>query len=168
MKKYIITDPCYLINDDAAWRRYCDLIFDEKGYMNAWRRYCDLIFDEKGYMNADNGAAFIAEQLGTTVQVASTGYGDWANSLDCVKGPNRLVNDGCFCADAGMVCFCELTPQVERALRDLGPGAYAEIEAEDPVCEFDCTDRDWTRVRITDGASVYMSEECDYEDEDDY
>ena len=140
MKKYVLTDPCYLINDDAAWRRYCG-----------------LIFDEKGYMNVDNGAAFIAEQLGTTVQVASTG-----------KGPNRLKNDGCFCADAGMVCFCELTPQVERALRNLGPGAYAEIEAEDPVCEFDCTDRDWTRVKITDGASVYMSEECDYEDEDDY
>ena len=115
MKKYVLTDPCYLINDDAAWRRYCGLIFDEKG-----------------------------------------------------KGPNRLKNDGCFCADAGMVCFCELTPQVERALRNLGPGAYAEIEAEDPVCEFDCTDRDWTRVKITDGASVYMSEECDYEDEDDY
>ena len=141
MKKYVLTDPCYLINDDAAWRRYCG-----------------LIFDEKGYMNVDNGAAFIAEQLGTTVQVASTGYGDWANSLACVKGPNRLKNDGCFCADAGMVCFC----------RNLGPGAYAEIEAEDPVCEFDCTDRDWTRVKITDGASVYMSEECDYEDEDDY
>ena len=35
MKRYIITDPCYLINDDAAWRRYCGLIFDEKGYMNA-------------------------------------------------------------------------------------------------------------------------------------
>ena len=33
MKRYIITDPCYLINDDAAWRRYCGLIFDEKGYM---------------------------------------------------------------------------------------------------------------------------------------
>ena len=43
MKKYILTDPCYLINDDAAWRRYCDLIFDDKGY------FC-----------ADNGAAFIA------------------------------------------------------------------------------------------------------------
>ena len=89
MKKYVLTDPCYLISDEFAWNRYCN-----------------LIFDEKGYMNADNGAAFIAEQLGTTVQVASTGYGDWANSLACVKGPNRLKNDGCFCADAGMVCFC--------------------------------------------------------------
>ena len=86
-----------------------------------------------------------------------------------MKGPNRLVNDGCFCADAGMVCFCELTPQVERALRDLDPGAYAEIEAEDPVCEFDCSNRDWTRVRITDGTSVYMSEECEFfDDEGDY
>ena len=152
MKRYVLTDPCYLINDDAAWRRYCD-----------------LIFDDKGYFRADNGAAFIAEQLGTPVQVASTGYGDWANSLACVKGHNRLNNDGCFCADAGMVCFCELTPQVERALRDLGPGAYAEIEAEDPVCEFDCSNRDWTRIKITDGASVYMSEECDFcDDEDDY
>ena len=152
MKRYIITDPCYLINDDAAWRRYCA-----------------LIFDDKGYMNVDNGAAFIAEQLGTTVPVAGTGYGDWANSLACVKGTNRLNNDGCFCADAGMVCFCELTPQVERALRDLGPGAYAEIEAEDPVCEFDLADRDWTRIKITDGASVYMSEECEFfDDEDDY
>ena len=103
------------------------------------------------------------------MQVAGTGYGDWANSLACVKGPSRLVNDGCFCADAGMVCFCELTPQVERALRDLGPGAYAEIEAENPVCEFDCADRDWTRIKITDGTSVYMSEECDFfDDEDDY
>ena len=106
MKRYILTDPCYLINDEFAWRRYCD-----------------MIFDEKGYMSVDNGAAFIAEQLGTTVQVAGTGYGDWTNSLACVKGTNRLNNDGCFCADAGMVCFCELTPQVERALRDLGPGS---------------------------------------------
>ena len=57
---------------------------------------------------------------------------------------------------------------VERALRDLGPGAYAEIEAEDPVCEFDCSNRDWTRIKITDGASVYMSEECEFYDEDDY
>ena len=152
MKRYVLTDPCYLINDEFAWRRYCD-----------------LIFDDKGYMNADNGAAFIAEQLGAPVQVASTGYGDWANSLACVKGTNRLANDGYFCADAGLVCFCEITPQVERALRDLGPGAYAEIEAEDPVCEFDCTNRDWTSVKITDGNSVYMSEECEFcEDEDEY
>ena len=53
-------------------------------------------------------------------------------------------------------------------MRDLGPGAYAEIEAEDPVCEFDCSNRDWTRIKITDGASVYMSEECEFYDEDDY
>ena len=45
---------------------------------------------------------------------------------------------------------------------------YAEIEAEDPVCEFDCTNRDWTRVKITDGNSIYMSEECEFYDEDDY
>ena len=50
----------------------------------------------------------------------------------------------------------------------MGPGAYAEIEAEDPVCEFDCTDPGWTRIKITDGNSVYMSEECDCDDEDDY
>ena len=140
MKKYIITDPCYLISDNAIWGGYRELTFDD-----------------------------IAEQLGTTVQVASTGYGDWTNSLACVKGPNRLMNGGYFCADAGMVCFCELTPQVERALRDLGPGAYAEIEAEDPVCEFDCSNRDWTRIKITDGNSIYRSEECDFfDDEDDY
>ena len=28
-----------------------------------------------------------------------------------------------------------------------------------------CSNRDWTRVKITDGASVYMSEECDCEDD---
>ena len=110
MKKYVLTDPCYLISDEFAWNRYCN-----------------LIFDEKGYMNADNGAAFIAEQLGTTVQVASTGYGDWANSLACVKGPNRLKNDGCFCADAGMVCFCKLRRRIRYAnliaLTVTGPGS---------------------------------------------
>ena len=37
MKRYIITDPCYLINDDAAWRRYCGLIFDEKKALTALR-----------------------------------------------------------------------------------------------------------------------------------
>ena len=30
MKRYVLTDPCYLINDDAAWSRYCDLIFDDE------------------------------------------------------------------------------------------------------------------------------------------
>ena len=145
MKKYVLTDPCYLVNDESAWYRYCD-----------------LIFDDKGYMNVDNGADFIAEQLGAPVQVASTGYGDWANSLACVKGANLLVNAGYFCADAGLVCFCEITPQVKRALCNLCPGAYAEIEAENPVCEFDCTDPGWTRIKITDDNSVYMSEEeCD-------
>ena len=126
MKKYVLTDPCYLINDDAAWRRYCG-----------------LIFDEKGYMNVDNGAAFIAEQLGTTVQVASTGYGDWANSLACVKGPNRLKNDGCFCADAGMVCFCaNLTAQTAT-----GPGLRSPTA---PV--FTCRKSATTRTRtITNG-----------------
>ena len=77
MKKYILTDPCYLINDDTAWRRYCD-----------------LIFDDKGYMNADNGAAFIAEQLGTTAQVAGTGYGDWAR-IKITDGTSVYMSEEC-------------------------------------------------------------------------
>ena len=147
MAKYIITDPCYLVSDHKVWASYCRLI------------KCEV----------SNGDTFLSELLGTEVKAASTGYGDWSNDIACVKGRGHVISNR-FCADAGLVCFCELTPEIYQHLETAGygEGCCAIIEAENPVCTFNEDNPDWTVITITDdNGAVYMSsEELEYDDED--
>lgn len=140
MKKFIITDPCYLIPDPEAW--YC---------------FCDIIQDIS-MAEAEN---FLTHYLATPVRIAKTGYGDWSNEI---SGKNVIEPN--FFADAGLVCVLELTHLVDQMHKSKfdylisdNPCGVAVIEAEGLAdVRFDISDSRWTVVTIidTDG-NVYRS-----------
>ena len=141
MKRFIITDPCYLISDLEAWDCLCDIIQDI------------------GMAEAEK---FLTQYLATPVRLADTGYGDWSNEI--VSGKNVIKPD--FFADAGLVCVLELTPLVDKMHKSKfdylisdNPCGVAVIEAEGLAdVKFDTSDSRWTVVTIidTDG-NIYRS-----------
>lgn len=143
MKKFIITDPCYLVSDLDIWDALCDIIQD-----------ISMIEAEK----------FLTQYLGTPVRIASTGYGDWSNDI---HGKNVIKPT--FFADAGLVCVAELTSLVDRehdaifgypiSDRPHGVAGVAVIEAEGLAdVSFDTSNPKWTVVNITDtDGNVYRS-----------
>ena len=138
MKKYILTDPCYLVKNPADWGAYIGLTTPE---------------------DASAGDDFLSFLLGTEAHAAWTSAGDWANELHCDRGANRLLR-GMFTADAGLVAFLELTEAIEAALPRLAPYSYALLEAEAPVCIFDTSNPRWTVIHIQDAdGSAYRSRE---------
>ena len=91
---------------------------------------------------------------------ADTGFGDWANAL---YGDNYEKSFG---ADAGLVCVCKYTEQIDESLGLIYPGCYAVFEAEGPLnVMFNFDDPGWTEVYIEDAAgnewSTLPSEEVD-------
>lgn len=164
MKKFCVTDPCYILPDDV-WSKCCK-VFDE---------YKD---DEFMYQRFDEAVTkALTEFVGSKSYACGTGYGDWSNEL---QGDGKVINSK-FCADAGMVCVCELTDKVKEALdiNETNNHSVAIFEAEDlSNVEFDLTDKGWTVVYIetTDGhcfctltADEYCCDEVDdyyNEDED--
>lgn len=136
MKKYILTDPCYLVENPADWDAYLEIISPE---------------------DASAGDDFLGFLLGTEAHAAWTGAGDWINELRCDRGTNKLLR-GMFTADAGLVAFLELTEDIEDALPRLASYSYAILEAEAPVCTFDTSDPRWTVIYIQDAdGSAYSS-----------
>jgi len=124
--KYLVTDPCYLIDDEI--------------HKGLWQRICGLehhSFDWK-----------LGEALGIKIKSASTGYGDWSNRL-C--GPSVLKGCSRFTADAGMVCVSEL-PKDKDMTPTIEAGCCAVFECnysfDELRIEFDHTDPMWTRIRI--------------------
>lgn len=156
MKRFCVTDPCYILPDNV-WTECCK-VFDE---------YKD---DEYMYQRFDEAVTkALTEFVGSKSYACGTGYGDWSNEL---QGDGKVINKD-FCADAGMVCVCELTDKVKNALdvNILSNRCAAVFEAEDlRNVTFDLTDKDWTVVYIetTDGHCFCTSEVCDgYYEEDD-
>jgi len=159
MKQFIITDPCYILPDDV-WQDCCQKAFrNELG----WREQSEIF---------DNA---VQEQLmklsGTIAWASSTGIGDWTNKI---WGDSEHIIQSEFCADAGMVCVCELTDKTLVAIEDkggkLGDGIAAIIETDgDIYVDMDRTDKDWTVVRIKDAAGnrFHSDENCYDEGEDD-
>ena len=136
MKKYILTDPCYLVENPVDWDAYLELISPE---------------------DASAGDDFLGFLLGTEAHAAWTGAGDWINELHCDRGTNKLLR-GMFAADAGLVAFLELTEDIGDALPRLASYSYAVLEAEAPVCTFDTSDPRWTVIYIQDAdGSAYSS-----------
>lgn len=154
MKKFIITDPCYLVPDPEIWDCFCDIIQDT-----------DMTEAEK----------FLTQYLATPVRVASTGYGDWSNDI---HGKNVISST--FFADAGLVCVVELTPLVDKMHETIfgyhisgKPAGVAIIEAEGLTeVKFDDSNPHWIVITITDtDGNIYRSttfeEHFGIDDEDD-
>ena len=150
MKKFCVTDPCYILPDNV-WSKCCE-IFD---------KYKDDEFMYQRFNEAVSNA--LTKFVGSKSYTCNTGYGDWSNTL---QGDGKVVNAH-FCADAGMVCVCELNTKVHNALKNNDTSHCAAVfEAEDiRNVTFDLTDKFWTVVYIetTDGHCFCTSENnnCD-------
>lgn len=137
MTKYIITDPCYLL-DDNTWQDCCCVA------MLPNRDWDDEAFNQK-----------VAQELtklsGAKAYACHTGFGDWSNRL---SGPN-IEGDGTFYADAGMVCVCKIDAAIlsKHSLDELKRlGAVFETQGEIEV-NFNTKDSNWTEVYIKDTAN---------------
>jgi len=154
MKKYIVTDPCYLMhinaNEDenrAVWREFCNLWFADK--------FEDAEQLLKDYLNLD------------FLKISDTGYGDWTNHL--YTDSEIKIYEQEFFADAGLVCVADYTAEIEE---NNISGAVFETEQLRDVT-FNDDDSDWIVVEIrTKEGSLHTEypdteEDYDYEDEDD-
>lgn len=149
-KKYVITDPCYILPEDI-WDECCKKC-EARGQEN-WSENFDGIVQE-ALRDFTQGQAF----------ASSTGYGDWSNTI---WGPN-VDGTGSFCADSGMVCVCELIGKVADALgNSFDTGCAASFEAEGPIkVDFDTSESDWTVVNIEDANGDCWHTDVPYDEED--
>lgn len=147
-KQYIITDPCYIL-DDVTWDNACKEVFDDKS--DQYERFNSRITDE------------LNKLAGTTdAQATDTGFGDWENLIHC-SNDNKVLNED-FYADSGMVCVVEYTDTIKKALADndneklIERGGIAVIQTEGNVTiEFDHTDKSWTEIYIHDDEDTFCS-----------
>ena len=130
--KIVITDPCYRVKDGKIWKKFIDTFWDNNKIPT---KAIELI---KEYLELP------------WFSFAETGYGDWGNEIQSKNAKSQIIQSD-FCADAGLVCACPLTPKIARILKDVGDFCYAVVNVSDDVTvHFDCKDPDWTVVDITD------------------
>lgn len=123
MTKYVITDPCYIV-DEKTWSKCF------KDFPN----FSKLIAEHLTKLTKENAYA------------SDTGFGDWSNGL---IGKDGYV--GSFGADSGMVCVCKCTRKIAERLSGIFAGCYCIFEADGPLnVTFDTSDKSWTVVYIED------------------
>lgn len=123
MTKYVITDPCYIV-DEKTWDK---CIKDFPNFPKLIAEHLTKLTKEKAY-------------------ASDTGFGDWSNGL---IGNDGYI--GSFGADSGMVSVCKYTKKVAERLSDIFCGCYCVFEADGPLnVVFDTSDKQWTVVYIED------------------
>lgn len=123
MAKYVITDPCYIV-DEKTWDKCL------KDFPN----FPKLIAEHLTKLTKENAYA------------SDTGFGDWSNALFDSKGCI-----GYFGADSGMVSVCKYTKKVAERLSGISAGCYCVFEADGPLdVVFDTSNKQWTVVNIKD------------------
>lgn len=165
MRKYIITDPCYLIPDDD-WSKCCE-IFDSVAYKKAMENR-DYEMQRELF---DNGITAALQKYSGDykAKACSTGYGDWTNEI---WGVNVLKHD--FFADSGMCCVCELTDTIQNHIKENSNNrnefnGMAVFETDkDIAIEFDTSDSDWTVIRVKDKntGDILITSSEPYSDDD--
>jgi len=130
MTKYVVTDPCYLTDDQELWRAYCDLLFTDIDKDNA------------------KSTNYLAKKTGFKILgIADTGVGDWSNSIKVVKGDSTCIKERSFGADAGLVCLVEVDDNFKKwNAKNDHYGAEFEL---DTLTNFDFdTSKDFTVLRV--------------------
>ena len=123
MAKYVITDPCYIV-DEKTWDK---CIKDFPNFPKLIAEHLTKLTKEKAY-------------------ASDTGFGDWSNGL--ISKDGYL---GSFGADSGMVSVCKYTKKVAERLSGIFAGCYCVFEADGPLdVVFDTSDKQWTVVYIED------------------
>lgn len=132
-KKIVVTDPCYIMPSED-WNACCDEAQARRDeHKQEWEEAFDEIVSRK-----------LTELSGHKAYATTTGFGDWDNYIAGQE----------FCADAGMVCVCYLTDEMQAKLnsyRNKNIAAFIEVEGDITV-EFDYSRSDWTVVDIEDSA----------------
>ena len=143
MKLYVITDPCFLLDEE-----------ERRIYSQAALSYARG--PEESLSSCD---ALLSGLLGTEARAEKTGCGKWLNMLRCVHGPNNIHWIDHFRSESGMVSVSRFTPETDALLhrKKIPEGDYVLFEAENPAIEISRKDPSWTVIRITDGRSVYAS-----------
>ena len=156
MTKYIITDPCYILDSDT-WQDCCS-----KANRNGlWDdEFFDLLV-----MQA------LEQKSGSKAWATGTGIGDWDNSIG---GNYKKVIQNRFVADSGMVCVCKWTEEIEQYLKE-EYGRFFEMGIAIIECvgdidvELDKSDSSWTVVKIKDDEGRFESLLADcFDEEEDY
>ena len=123
MTKYVITDPCYIV-DEKTWDK---CLKDFPNFPKLIAEHLTKLTKEKAY-------------------ASDTGFGDWSNGL---IGNDGYI--GSFGADSGMVSVCKYTKKVAERLSEIFAGCYCVFEADGPLnVVFDTSDKQWTVVYIED------------------
>ena len=157
--KYIVTDPCYILDDDT-WKECCKVFYIYKNDEFIYQRFDEAV--SKALTNLTGHQSYACD----------TGFGDWCNKI---YGLSVIKHD--FCADAGMVCVCRLNHKVLDNLynkygeKNALSGAAIFEMSEDIDIEFDVSNKDWTVVKIKDKQTGNIIKSMDYEDnfyDDDY
>lgn len=166
MTQYIITDPCYLINQDK-WSQLYDLASAN-----------DIWDDEKFIRSVKDELEIITQ---ADAWVSNTGFGDWENTLHGI--PETIITEnGDFYADSGMVCVCkvvdDITTECLKHVNDINDcAAIFEVEGELTV-DIDTRDPQWTYIEMNDSdgnawntvlppdEDEYEEDELNFDDED--
>lgn len=143
--KYVVTDPCYILNDDV------------------WDECCKFLDDSPKAFN-DSVSKALTESTGFPAYACDTGDGDWNNKI---YGSYIVHKE--FCADSGMVCVCRLTVEIEKHFEENYPNIYshgaAVFEGSDDICvKFDISEPSWTVVKIYDHKTGNFIETMDLSD----
>lgn len=134
--KYIVTDPCYILNAEQ-WGECCGLMPFQSNV--GWEKFYDRI------------NKFLHKITGHKAWSSDTGFGDWSNSIDIGEDIER----GGFTADAGCVCVCRMPePGKSEKLDEIlenSPHCVAIFYASEEIeVTFSGKDRRWTVVHIED------------------
>lgn len=100
LTKYVVTDPCYILNDDG------------------WDECCKFLDNSPKAFNEAVSKA-LTDLTGFSAYACDTGFGDWSNKI---YGSYIIHKE--FCADSGMVCFCRLTSEIEKHFEEDYPDIY--------------------------------------------
>lgn len=134
--KYIITDPCYILNDEQ-WGEACALMPYSEGA--GWDKFYEKIEE------------YLEQITGYKAWSTETGFGDWSN---CIDSGEDIEHSG-FTADAGCVCVCRMpdpgkSPKFDDLIKS-APHCVAIFSASESIAvRFSGSDKRWTVVHIED------------------
>lgn len=147
---YTVTDPCYLIKR-SEWNKCHKEAID----------YYDKQFYQGDFEKAlRKRLAEVAGVSEYSVEVMETVIGDWSNEFKihaehAVKEKLDII-EGKFAADAGMVCFVEVTPQLVEYLKTNAKQVFsagAFIASKEPLRCYMYRGEEgysWTQVNVLD------------------
>jgi len=127
--KYIVTDPCYLVN----------VLNDEERELFVWHKFVST----SDKVKADE---YLSKELNAEIKSVETGFGDWENSLMLDRGWTALISKN-FCADSGLVCVSEFTAKMQKIKDIYKLGAVFEADKLTNV-SFDTANPHWTVLTI--------------------